>query len=518
MGPDATLYASIAKTMAIKNDYINLFYTGKDWLDKPHFPFWMTAFSFKLFGINTWAYKLPGILFLMMGAYYTYLFAKDLYNKNVALLAVLILLTAQHIVLSDNDVRAEPYLTGLIIASVYHFYKTYSLKSNLHLLAASLFAALAIMTKGMFALVPICSAILGEIIIKRKWNDLLQLRWLVAFVLIGIFILPELYCLYQQFDLHPEKTVFGKTNVSGIRFFFWDSQFGRFFNTGPIKGKGNPIFYFHTVLWSFLPWSVLLIIALVTFIKKNFPKKHNSEWYCLSAALVSFIFFSASQFQLPHYLNIIFPFFAIIVAQYLYGINTERTVTKINFIQNVITFLLFLFPFVLQIIYKPGGASWLLVSLLSVIVFCVLFFMRSAFKIQQVIYKTAIASFFFNAYLNLVFYPSLLQYQSGSEAAFWINKYDQNMPVYSMVWSSPYIFYVNRGFYPTDTSLHNITDKNFLLYVSDDQATRLIQMGKKIQILKQMDDYPITRMNMKFINESQRSETLKKMDIVQVEQ
>src|SRR5215469_3313551 len=273
MGPDAALYASISKTMATKNDYVNLYYVGKDWLDKPHFPFWISAMSFKLFGIHTWAYKLPAILFLMMGAYYTYLFARDLYNKNIGLLAALILLTAQHIVLSDNDVRAEPYLTGLVIASVYHFYKTYSLKNNFHLLAASLFAALAIMTKGMFALVPICSAILGELFIKRKWNDVFHPRWLIAFMLICIFILPELYCLYQQFDLHPEKTVFGKTNVSGIRFFFWDSQFGRFFNTGPIKGKGNPVFYFHTVLWSFLPWSILLIIAIVTFIKKNFRKK-----------------------------------------------------------------------------------------------------------------------------------------------------------------------------------------------------------------------------------------------------
>ncbi|HEY1871247.1 MAG TPA: glycosyltransferase family 39 protein [Chitinophagaceae bacterium] len=518
MGPDAALYASISKNMAIKNDYINLYYAGKDWLDKPHFPFWITAFSFKLFGINTWAYKLPAILFLMMGAYYTYLFAKNLYNKNIALLAVLILLTAQHIVLSDNDVRAEPYLTGLIIASLYHFYKSYTLKNNLHLLAASVFTACAIMTKGMFALVPIGSAVLGELIIKKNWKELFQLRWLIALALIGIFILPELYCLYQQFDLHPEKTVFEKTNVSGIRFFFWDSQFGRFFNTGPIKGKGNPLFYFHTVLWSFLPWSILLIMAIATFIRKNFRKRYDHEWYCLSAALASFLFFSASQFQLPHYLNIIFPFFAIIVAQYLYGINTERTVNRISLIQNFIVGLLFLSPFLLQVIYEPGGTSWLLLSLSSVFIFFPLVLVRKTFKIQRVIYKTALASFFLNLYLNLVFYPSVMQYQAGSQAAFWINKNDQDMPVYSMVWSSPYIFYVDRGFHPTDTCLRNITDKKFLLFLPDVRAKRLIQMGKKIKILKEMDDYPITRMNMKFINSSHRHETLKKMDIAEVMQ
>src|SRR5476651_1690926 len=93
IGPDGTLYASITKTMVVHHDYINLFAFGDDWLDKPHFPFWVTALSFKLFGFKTWSYKLPGILFLLLGAYYTCLFAKGLYNKHIALWSVLILLT-----------------------------------------------------------------------------------------------------------------------------------------------------------------------------------------------------------------------------------------------------------------------------------------------------------------------------------------------------------------------------------------------------------------------------------------
>ena len=76
IGPDGTLYALIAKNMVLRSDYINLYDHGKDWLDKPHFPFWLTALSFNLFGFTTWAYKLPGILFMLMGAAYTYLFAK----------------------------------------------------------------------------------------------------------------------------------------------------------------------------------------------------------------------------------------------------------------------------------------------------------------------------------------------------------------------------------------------------------------------------------------------------------
>src|SRR4051794_30377847 len=69
--PDGALYATIAKHMVITGDWINLFGDGHDWLDKPHFPFWMSAFSFKLFGINSFAYKLPAFLFWLAGIWFT---------------------------------------------------------------------------------------------------------------------------------------------------------------------------------------------------------------------------------------------------------------------------------------------------------------------------------------------------------------------------------------------------------------------------------------------------------------
>ncbi|MGL6021817.1 MAG: ArnT family glycosyltransferase [Chitinophagaceae bacterium] len=55
---DNTLYANIAKTIVDKNDWINLYVNGKDWLDKPHFQFWITAIFYKIFGFNQFAYKI----------------------------------------------------------------------------------------------------------------------------------------------------------------------------------------------------------------------------------------------------------------------------------------------------------------------------------------------------------------------------------------------------------------------------------------------------------------------------
>jgi 4-amino-4-deoxy-L-arabinose transferase-like glycosyltransferase len=519
-GPDGTLYASIAKTMAQRNNFVELFAYGKDWLDKPHFPFWATAFSFKLFGINTWAYKLPGILFLLIGALYTYLFGKALYNKQIGLWATLILLTAQHIILSNNDVRAEPYLTGLIIAAVYHLYRANIKNSYLQLIFGCLFTACAIMTKGMFAIIPIGGAIVGHLVITKQWKQLFNLRWLVGIVLVLIFILPELYCLNQQFDLHPEKLIFDRHNVSGIRFFFWDSQFGRFFNTGPIKGNGDPTFFIHTTLWAFLPWSLLLFVAIYQFIKKGSKQVKATEWYCICGSLLTFLLFSASKFQLPHYLNIVFPFFAIITAQYLQKVQLPQSIKAIRITQSVIIVLLLLVIGVLHYFYQPETFTVIIGIVLFMLMIALLFLPQAltASVLSKIFLRTLLASFLINIYLNTVFYRSLLRYQAASEAAMWINQHNpEKLTVVQMDddFVSAMNFYINAPILTikSDTAY---PQKTFLLYATTDQIKDMATHGYNVKPLKTFQRYWISRLKPSFLNKATRAKELRQTEVVLV--
>lgn len=524
MAPDGALYASIAKAMVLRNNYTDLFAEGRDWLDKPHFPFWMAAISFQCFGFTTWAYKLPAILFLLLGALYTYLFAKKLYNQEIALWSVLILLTAEHIIISDTDVRAEPYLTGLIIASVYHFYRAYTQKQIGHLVIASLLAACAVMTKGMFALIPVAGALVGDMIIKRQWKQLLSWRWLLAAGLIMLFILPELYCLYQQFDLHPEKTVFGHQGVSGIRFFFWDSQFGRFFNSGPIKGHGDPSFFVHTTLWAFLPWSLLLFAGVFQFIKTNRKNVQSAEWYCICGFALTFLIFSASKFQLPFYTNIIFPFYAIITARYLYSVTKAASMRAVKIIQHVTVALLMLLILVLQYYFRPDSFNWTIALILITLLVWLILLPGKASGVwyQQAAMRTVLAAIIVNLYLNLAFYPSLLKYQAGSEAAVWINHNNPaNLPVVQCIhvndYGYPLEFYLNQQLYTVDENgIGQLPSKPFLMYAYPDNIQFLKTKGWRIQPVRSFDRYWITRLKPAFLNEKTRKNTLEPVDLVVV--
>lgn len=359
---DPVLYATIAKHMVLSGDWIDLIFQGQDWLDKPHFPFWLTAISFKIFGINAFAYVLPGFLFNLLGAYYTYRLAKHFYNHEVGLISALIYITSLHLLISAMDVRAEAYLLGEIMPACY-YWLIYERNSSVKtLVLASIFTAWAMMTKGLFVVITIFSGIIAVWLYNEYVNawvrhnvnlklkpegifvhlymqfrlvlrsltglrHIISPKWLLAYLLCLIFILPELAALYLQFDIHPDKVVFGHTHVSGIIWYFWGSQFGRFFNSGPIVNtQGNPLFFVHTYLWAFLPWSLIFIGSIYNLIKSWRSAIADNEHiggrrkavYLLASFWITFIMFSATKFQLDHYTNIIMPFAAIICARYLY--------------------------------------------------------------------------------------------------------------------------------------------------------------------------------------------------------
>ncbi len=528
---DGTLYACIAKQMAETGDFVNLYAVDTDWLDKPHFPFWVSALSFRIFGVNTFAYKFPALLFFLGSVVYTYQFARLVYPKLVAQVASLVLLTAFHGVLSNNDVRAEPYLMPLIIGAVYHFWRVFSPpltsregKGWGNLLLGSLLTGCALMTKGIFVLVPIGAGLVLHWILTGHWRELLKPRWYAAVALSFAFTLPEVYCLYQQFDLHPEKVIFGQTDVSGIRFFFWDSQFGRFFNTGPIKGEGDTFFFIHTLLWAFIPWSLPLYAgvgkALANLFRhrKQFFNQPGPEYVSLGSGLATFALFSLSGFQLPHYMNIVFPFFAILTAQFLVCLK-PLALRRWTIAQTIIGVLLVAVMAWLLNLVQPDYNQLALAFVLVSAVGTFLLFRQSTLlgltgRMVGVMLVLAGA-------LNVFLYPTFLRYQAGSAGADYANAqpttasrptilYEPGTGVGGgSFWSYEFYAKAPTQYARTDSALSvQLRMGPQQVFTSAALADSLGNRGFMVRTLAVFPYYHVSQLTYDFLNPATRSKTL----------
>ncbi|MEY4505096.1 MAG: hypothetical protein RL154_1393, partial [Pseudomonadota bacterium] len=343
---DAYSYAVISKNLLLGGSFTDLTFGGFDWLDKPHLPFWLTALSFKAFGLTTFSYMLPGFIFHLIGAFFTYKLAKEFFDEQIALLSALIYLTILRLALSAVDIRAEAFLQAEIMAASYYFWLFYKYNGFKNLILAAFFSGLALMTKGIFTLVVICGGLVFVWAYKKEFKNFISLKWLFALMLCFVFALPEFVALYLQFDAQPQKVVFGTQNVSGVKWFFWDSQFGRFFNTGPIKNDaGNPLFFVHTFLWAFLPWTLIFFYSIYQSFKNRKALSADTKEkfvFLFGSFLPAFIMFSATKFQLDHYTNIVFPYLAIFCA---YSIVKFSGMHKT---QTILAYILIAFVFAIS--------------------------------------------------------------------------------------------------------------------------------------------------------------------------
>ena len=273
MENDSAQFAVMAMRMVQENDFLNLFKGPNEYLDKPHMHYWLAALSYKIFGIYDWAYRIPGLLATLLGAFSCYGLGNLLYNKHTGKLAALIFLTAQTMVLGVIDVRTDAVLTGFTIFAIWQLV-TYIEKGKLSSILLGAFGAgIAFSTKGQIALLVIGLPILCHVAYTRNWKVFFNWKVLAALVVFGISISPMLYAYYHQFDLHPEKVIRGKTDRSGIFFIFCDLSFDRVCGEGMVKNSSDYLLFFHTLLWVFLPWNILEFGALSNRVKELFRGK-----------------------------------------------------------------------------------------------------------------------------------------------------------------------------------------------------------------------------------------------------
>lgn len=506
MDNDSAHHANIALHMYLTGDYVSLVDYGKDYLDKPHLHFWLTAASFNVFGVNGFAYKFPSLLFTILGIYSTYQIGKRLYNSETGKLAALILASSFAFILSNNDVRMDAILTACIALSIWQLVAFIQEKKMNHLIGAAIGLALGFSTKGHIAVFVPAVAALFYILYRKEWNLFFNWKWVVLFLVFGLFIFPVVYCYYLQFNLHPEKIVRGKDHINGVKFILLNQSVDRFSGEMGADGKNDYFFFLHSFLWAFAPWS-LLAYAAVAGRCKNFIRR-KEEWLTTGVFLVLLVIVSLSGFKLPHYLNIAFPTTAVMVAATIKQHKEQPDwVHNVYKLQITLAVLLLLLTAVINFWAFPVQQHMVMAVL--VLLLTVFFYFLKTYRLNrlQKAVATSVAAmgicFFL---LNANFYPQLLTFQGGNELA--VSTKGKVDPEAVYFWednySSSYNFSTATMRKPFTAAVLQPDKKIWLLYDIRNEAA-IKEAGYQIGEKFTTADYEITKLDIKFLNPAKRA-------------
>jgi hypothetical protein len=349
------------------------------------------------------------------------------------------------------------------------------------------------MTKGVFALVPIGTSIVGQAIFANQFRQLFRWRWLLAVVFTAIFILPEVYAVYVQFDKHPEKIVFGsETGVSGVKWFLWDSQFSRFVNNGPItRPKGDLFYYVHTLFWAYAPWCLLFYFVFAKRIIAIVKKKKIEEYVTVSAIVPMLLFFSLSKFQLNFYTNILFPFFSILVASFIGSALAKGEKTFYSITQAFYSAVFIIGIMIINFLLKPQYQWAFFFGSVGLILSAIIVWQKANSINLKWLIISCLAVLYINFYLNFTLYPKMSSLKGENQAAAFVNEFYPNdrLGVFQNR-RNGFEFYTHQ---PVQ-QIHidewiSGKDKDRIFYVDDIDYPELSSRNAHFKILKKFVDY-----------------------------
>lgn len=507
MDVDAGQYAALSRQMLETNGFFVIKDRAAEYLDKPPFLLWVSALSIKVFGVSSWAYKLPSILFSLLGIFSTYSLGKLLYNERTAVLAALMLASCQAIFLMNQDVRTDNILTGAIIFSLWQLYAYLQNSRVLHLFAGFFGIGIAMLTKGPIGVMMPVFALSVHFIYTKQWKLFYKWEWLLGIFIVVLMLIPMCIGLYKQFG------------TEGLYFYFWKQSFGRITGENTWRNDTTVLFFTHTFLWAFLPWSLLFVFAFYKKTKDLFYKAgtiKSNEALCWGGFILTFVAMSLSKYKLPHYIFITFPLAAIICSSWLTSLEESKqikTLKSLSKLQLFVAMILFLGSFLLIKAFPPAY------SLIWYLLMCLfLWYSISCYlsndHLRKIIFTSLYSILLANIVMNGSFYPQLFNYQASSvagklfrekhqigEKLYFLNGAGHTLDYYGNIITEPYSDLItnNAWIFSNDAGLENLKAKRIVI--------------KEIIELK---NYSVQFLSLPFLNPETRESKLNKNYLIHI--
>ncbi len=398
MEVDAAQYAGMSRDMLRSGDLTHLHFRGADYLDKPPLLFWLSALSFKVFGVYNWSYKLPSILFAFLALYATYRFTALHYTREQGRVAALMLGLSAAFLLMTNDVRCDTMLMGSVITAIWLGAAWLEQRRWWQLFGCAVAIASGMLAKGPMGAVAPLLALGGEVVLKRKWNVLKDPALYVLPLVVGSLLVPMCVGLYEQHGMH------------GLRFYFWEQSFGRITGENRWKDDSSYFFFTHEVLWQTLPWTPFALVGLWRSVAAMVRRHVLQEYASAVGSLLVFIALSLSHFKLPHYLYVILPLLAV---QGSVAWSQGRTIVP-RVAQWVVLVLLYAAVLGLLLFCFPDGAVCYIVAAGALPPFLG-WYLRSRNDVDRMRMATTGSWLLIAWVVNAHIYPAVLRYQANAQ-------------------------------------------------------------------------------------------------------
>ena len=250
-------HAEAAREMMVKGDYVTLHMNGVRYLEKAPMIYWLVAFSYRVFGVNEFATRLPTLLSIFLMVLLGFRWGKQAFGLRAGVYAALFVTTAAGFYLFTRILIPEALLSLLIAASFYCFVTALDDPAQgWRWYAGYACLALAVLTKGLIPLVFVGITAVAYLAISGDWR-----RW-------REFRIPSGLLLFFVIAA-PWHILAGVRNPHFFWFYFVNEHFLRFLGKRyPVDYNKVPaaLYWSLHLVWLF-PWSLYLPLAI-----RNLPR------------------------------------------------------------------------------------------------------------------------------------------------------------------------------------------------------------------------------------------------------
>ena len=506
---DAGKYATIAKEIFQNGNFINLTVHGDPYDQKPPLLFWLGALGFALGGISNFWFKLPVLLVVFFGIFSAFKLGKSLYTKRIGLITAFLTGFSFIYPFYTMDIHTDTLMQAFITFSLWQLADFIKTKKNIHWILGFTGVGLAMLAKGPLGAAIPAFAIVGHLLLKKNFKAFSDFRWYLGILLALSIVSPAIIGLINQFGW------------DGIVFFFWENNIGRVTGTY-VQTNSDPVFYFHTLLYLFLPWSLLFYIAAFLEIKTLIKNRFKApEYFTFTGIWIFFIILNASESQLPHYIFGIIPLIALLTAKWTdiavqerarllktFQI-TQKTVVVLAWMAFLV-FTLYLFP-------APDYYFWIVGAFALII--SLFIYLKSKEPLAKILLPPALVFSTLIFLFNLHVFPFIFSHQAPPKAARYFS--EKALPGDTL-----YNYYYNQYelfFYSEPQAEQILFDDQKLKEVAGKQGTWIFtdkEGFKKIEALSHNPDTIIRYQHLylnrggQFINPETRSQVLKPMYLI----